>query len=84
MAKGGQLIYCTCSLEPEEGENQIEQFLDQHGEFALAPIQSEELNGWAGPIDLKGYVRALPCVELPNGCTGGTDGFFAARLQRVA
>lgn len=84
VAKGGQLIYCTCSLEPEEGENQIEQFLGQHSEFELAPIQSEELDGWAGPIDLNGYVRALPCVELPNGCVGGTDGFFAARLQRVA
>ncbi|AVX02967.1 RsmB/NOP family class I SAM-dependent RNA methyltransferase [Maritalea myrionectae] len=84
VAKGGQLIYCTCSLEPEEGENQIEQFLKQHSEFALAPIKSDELAGWAGPIDLNGYVRALPCVELPNGCTGGTDGFFAARLQRVA
>jgi 16S rRNA (cytosine967-C5)-methyltransferase len=84
VAKGGQLIYCTCSLEPEEGENQIEQFLDQHGDFELAPVQAQELDGWAGPIDLNGYVRALPCLELPNGCVGGTDGFFAARLQRVA
>lgn len=84
VAKGGQLIYCTCSLEPEEGENQIEQFLNQHGDFKLAPVQADELNGWAGPIDVNGYVRALPCLELPNGCAGGTDGFFAARLQRVA
>ncbi|MCF4099981.1 RsmB/NOP family class I SAM-dependent RNA methyltransferase [Maritalea mediterranea] len=84
VAKDGQLIYCTCSLEPEEGENQIEQFLDRHQEFVLAPVQADDLHGWSAPIDVKGYVRALPCLELPNGCTGGTDGFFAARLQRVA
>lgn len=84
VAKGGQLIYCTCSLEPEEGEKQIERFLSQHDDFELAPVRAAELHGWAGPIDVNGYVRALPCLELPGGCGGGTDGFFAARLQRVS
>ena len=40
VAPGGTLLYCTCSLEPEECGRQIERFLQRHGEFTRSPIAS--------------------------------------------
>jgi 16S rRNA (cytosine967-C5)-methyltransferase len=34
---GGRLVYCVCSLEPEEGEAQVEPFLQAHPDFRLDP-----------------------------------------------
>ncbi|MDG2528742.1 RsmB/NOP family class I SAM-dependent RNA methyltransferase [Caulobacter endophyticus] len=78
-APGGRLVYCVCSLEPEEGEAQVEAFLTRHPEFSLAPITAGE--GGAPPASLtaRGTLRLLPHHR-----EGGQDGFFAARFVKAA
>ena len=74
----GVLVYAVCSLEPAEGEAQIERFLAEHGEFSLEPIRADELPGGIA-ADPRGWLRTLPGVL---GAEGGCDGFFVARLRR--
>jgi len=77
---GGRLVYCVCSLEPEEGEAQVEGFLKRRSEFILEPIAPGE--GGAPPASLttRGELRILPSVPEPR---GGMDGFFIARFARA-
>jgi len=74
---GGVLIYATCSLEPEEGEQQADAFLSRYGEFTKAAIDPKLLPEGISPKD--GYVRTLPGMLADK---GGLDGFFIACLQR--
>jgi len=76
---GGTAVYCVCSLEPEEGEEQIAAFLQRNTEFDLSPIQAEEIGGFANAITEQGTLRTLPSMLSDR---GGMDGFFAARLIR--
>ncbi len=76
---GGTLIYCTCSLEPEEGEMQIARFLGAHPAMIRKPIEPHEIGGLAEAITPDGDLRTLPCHWADR---GGMDGFFAARLVR--
>ena len=78
---GGLLVYATCSLEPEEGESQIESFLARHANFALVPLAPAELPGFEAALTARGVLRILPCHLAAQ---GGCDGFFAARLRRNA
>jgi 16S rRNA (cytosine967-C5)-methyltransferase len=41
VKEGGRLIYSTCSLLPEENENQVQNFLDGHSDFELIPCGLE-------------------------------------------
>ena len=77
---GGQLIYCTCSLSPVEGERQVFKFLRAHENFTLSPILATELGGQTQLVTPAGILRCLPSMSL--GTSAGLDGFFAARLQR--
>lgn len=81
---GGLLVYATCSLEPEEGERQIEAFLARHAAFARAPVTAAELGGFDSFVSPAGDMRSLPC-HLPDADPrmAGCDGFFAARLRRI-
>jgi len=76
---GGTLVFAVCSLEREEGEEQIAAFLDAHPEFARTPITEDELFGHSEWITPDGDLRTLPCHF---GDKGGMDGFYAARLKR--
>ena len=80
---GGLLMYCTCSLEPEEGEHQVSRFLAAHPEFARVPITAPEIGGLADAITPDGDLRTLPSHRFPGDEAGsGFDGFYAARLRR--
>jgi 16S rRNA (cytosine967-C5)-methyltransferase len=76
---GGLLVFAVCSLEREEGEEQIAAFLEGHREFVRQPVTPEELSGHGEWITADGDLRTLPCHLADR---GGMDGFYAARLRR--
>ena len=80
---GGKLVFCTCSLEPEEGPEQISRFLKEHPEFERQPVATGEIGGGPDWITSDGDLRTLPThvSQLPPG-QRGLDGFYAARLVR--
>ncbi len=81
LKPGGQLIYATCSLQPEEGEDIIAAIIDAaDGRYVLAPIVPEEAGLFARSITANGCLRILPSAY---GDIGGVDGFFVARLMSI-
>lgn len=78
---GGVLVYSTCSLEPEEGERQVLRWLDRNSGFAVLPVNPDALGVEGQSVTTDGFLRVLPCHF---GSHGGMDGFFAARLHRLA
>src|SRR5690606_29961724 len=50
LKPGGTLIYCTCSLQKDEGERQVEKFLSAHAEFKRWPIAASEIGGLADAV----------------------------------
>lgn len=83
LAPQGRLIYSTCSLEREEGEEQIAAFLARHPDFKRMAVTVEDIGGLPESITPDGDVRTLPhqCPQA-NERLSGLDGFFAARLER--
>lgn len=84
LRPGGTLVYCTCSLEPEEGEQVVAAFLAGEPGLRRAPIAPAEVAGLAELITPAGELRTLPC-HLPHADPrfAGLDGFYAARLVKA-
>lgn len=81
---GGTIVFCTCSLEPEEGERMIAGFLADEPRVRRRPIVSGEIPGLDGMITPDGDLRSLPHLWTdPEPRMSGLDGFFAARLERA-
>lgn len=80
LAPGGILVFCTCSLQPEEGPERVEAFLAKGAPFVRVPIRPEEVGGLGELITPLGELRSLPCHLAEQ---GGMDGFYAARLRRI-
>jgi 16S rRNA (cytosine967-C5)-methyltransferase len=80
---GGTLVYCTCSLEPEENETVIADLLAREPTMRRAPIAGAEVFGRDEFITKDGDLRTLPC-HLPDTDSrlAGLDGFYAARLVK--
>ncbi len=85
---GGVLIYATCSLEPEEGEQQVAAFLERAPNFEQSRIDVSEIGGdaeWSGTggalrtLPFHTPARAPPTAESP----AGMDGFYIALLHRL-
>lgn len=78
---GGRLVYCVCSLEPEEGPRRIAAFLQSEAgrAFRRHPVAAAELPGLAEAIGPDGDLRTMPGMWPDR---GGLDGFYAARLNR--
>jgi 16S rRNA (cytosine967-C5)-methyltransferase len=74
---GGRMIYCVCSLEPEEGEGQVAAFLGRTPGMTLDPIAAGEGGAPAASVRLDGTLRILP-----HHLEGGTDGFYVARFRK--
>jgi 16S rRNA (cytosine967-C5)-methyltransferase len=83
LRPGGTLVYCTCSLEAEEGEQAIAALLASESAVRRAPIAAGEVAGLAEILTAEGDLRTLPC-HLPHQDPrlGGLDGFYAARLVK--
>jgi 16S rRNA (cytosine967-C5)-methyltransferase len=83
LKPGGMLIYCTCSLEPEEGEAVIAALLAAESGLRRLPIVAGEVSDLSEVITGDGDLRTLPC-HLPRDDPrlGGLDGFYAARLVK--
>jgi 16S rRNA (cytosine967-C5)-methyltransferase len=83
LKPGGTLVYCTCSLEPEEGEQAIASLLAAESGVRRAPVEAGEVAGLSEIVTANGDLRTLPC-HLPHTDPrlGGFDGFYAARLVK--
>ena len=79
LKPGGSLVYATCSLLPEEGEAQIKAALERHADLIVTPpdLPGIEPDG----ITPEGGFRLRPDFWADR---GGMDGFYMARLQRLA
>jgi 16S rRNA (cytosine967-C5)-methyltransferase len=81
---GGVLVYCSCSLEPEEGIEIARNLLDRTRGLVRRPISADEIYGRSEWITADGDLRTLPCqLPDPDSRMAGLDGFYAARLQRI-
>ena len=77
---GGDIVYCSCSLQPEEGPGRIAALLDGGAPVARLDVQPGDIGGLEDLISADGALRSLPCHLEEE---GGMDGFFAARLKRI-
>lgn len=80
LAPGGVLVFCTCSLEPQEGKQQIERLLAHGAPVKRVPVDPAEIGGLRECVSAEGDLRTLPCHLADR---EGVDGFFAARLIRT-
>ncbi len=80
---GGTLVYCTCSLEPEENEQIVAALLAKEPGVRRVPVAAHEVSGQDAFISPDGDLRTLPC-QLPDADSrlAGVDGFYAARLEK--
>lgn len=75
LKSGGRLVYATCSILPEENQNIVEAFLAEHPEYKL--LNTDEILAAQNiPLNTGKYLQLLPHIH-------GTDGFFAAVLERM-
>ena len=83
LKPGGLLVYCTCSLEVEEGPQQIARLLARNDGVELVPVAAGEHDIAAEWVTAEGYLRTLPCfMSMQPAELSGMDGFFAARLRK--
>jgi 16S rRNA (cytosine967-C5)-methyltransferase len=75
LKPGGVLVYSTCTLNKDENENIVEDFLEHHKEFVL-----DDATGYL-PGEASSLVRGSHYMTLPH--RHNTDGFFAARMRKV-
>ncbi len=78
--KNGIIVYSNCSIQFEEGEKIIADFL-KNKKVVLDDLKSEEILDYPKEIFKKGYIRTLP-IYYKN--FGEMDGFFIARLRKIS
>ena len=69
LKKGGVMVYSTCTILPEENEENVKRFLADHGDFEALPFKVGDLESESGTLTLFPHVH-------------GTDGFFICKLTR--
>lgn len=79
LKPGGRLMFCTCSLLPEEGEKQVKDALDRHDGLTVMPLDADWIeDAWRSP---EGGLRLRPDYWADR---GGMDGFYMALLKKPA
>ena len=82
---GGRLVFSNCSLEPAEGEALVAAFLADNPRIVADPVAPGEFPFLDPFLDKDGQVRTTPAgLKLATPALSGLDGFFAARLRRLA
>ena len=69
LKSSGEILYSTCTLNPDENERVVSAFLEENGDFELVPFSVGELDAPNGMLTL------LPHIHL-------TDGFFMAKIRK--
>jgi 16S rRNA (cytosine967-C5)-methyltransferase len=77
---GGRMLFCTCSLEPEEGEAHIDAFLHAHNDARIGRVAVPALLP-SEALHERGYLRTHPAMRVED---GGMDGFFAVIFEKIA
>lgn len=77
LKSGGNLVYCVCSMEPEEGEEVIQRFLKTEKNATIA-VQNATLPVDGLTADALGF-RTHPGILADK---GGMDGFFMTCLRK--
>ena len=81
---GGAIVYCVCSLEPEEGEAQIAAVLRRNPDVRRLAVAAEEIGGLAECLTPQAIcARCLATCGATIRGAPGLDGFFAARLVKA-
>lgn len=90
---GGLIVFSNCSLDMEEGEDMVKQFVSEHGDkIEIIPIDKKLIAGFEQTVTSEGFMRITPDFELgelsESADSGinldyrkGVDGFFAALLR---
>ena len=82
LKPGGVLVYCTCSIEPEEGEHHLRDVAQRIG-LTLTPVTADEVPGLPEVVTDEGCVRSLPShAKMSTERLSGLDGFFVMRLLK--
>jgi 16S rRNA (cytosine967-C5)-methyltransferase len=80
LKPGGLLVYCVCSLQKAEAEDQAIWLLQQQLPVRMRQIAADEIPGIAELVSARGELRSLPCHWKDQ---GGIDGFYAVRFERT-
>jgi 16S rRNA (cytosine967-C5)-methyltransferase len=80
LKPGGRMVFCTCSLLPNEGENQVKAALKRHQGLSVLPVDPETLGGEPHWASAEGGLRLRPDYWAER---GGIDGFYMALLQKA-
>ncbi|HTJ58709.1 MAG TPA: RsmB/NOP family class I SAM-dependent RNA methyltransferase [Devosiaceae bacterium] len=83
LKPGGVLVYCVCSLEPEEGEAQAQWAAEALPVLAPMPVAPEAFPALPVAVTAEGHLRTHPAMKVPEIASGTLDGFFVARFRRV-
>ncbi|MGB0440742.1 MAG: RsmB/NOP family class I SAM-dependent RNA methyltransferase, partial [Paracoccaceae bacterium] len=81
LKPGGRLVFCTCSLLPDEGEVQVDEALERHGDMRVDTGALDLPGVEAGWITAEGGLRLRPDYWADK---GGMDGFYIACLSKAA
>lgn len=84
LVPGGLLVFCTCSLEREEGRDRIDDLVKNGAPVERVPVRAAEIGGLHDAVTSAGDVRTLPFHSFSAGDRlAGMDGFFISRLRRL-